>query len=97
MTVTPTLMLLVGLCWLAIGFILGNFVAINRLIHNEELKQKLEDLREIRYEADRARTLHHVAKMMERVNRNLLLEIIEQFDKDLKEHIRKVSQDKQNG
>ena len=91
--ITPSPMMIVGFAWLAVGFILGTFVAMNRLVHNPELQEKLEDLRKIRYEADRAKTVYHVAKMMDRVNRNLLLSIFEQFDKDLKAHIEKMSKE----
>lgn len=92
----PGTMLVIGFCWLIIGIFIGFFIAMDRLVKSPELEAKLEDLREIRYEADRARTLHHVAKMMERVNRNLLLEIIEQFDKDVKEHLKGMKNEQQN-
>lgn len=85
----PSLLLISGLAWLIVGFIVGNFVAINRLIHNPDFQERLDELREIRYEAERARTLHAVAKMMERVNRNLLLSMIEQFNQDVEAHLKK--------
>ena len=85
----PSLLLISGIAWLIVGFIVGNFVAINRLIHNPDFQERLDELREIRYEAERARTLHAVAKMMERVNRNLLLSMIEQFNKDVEAHLKK--------
>lgn len=83
-----SLLLVSGLAWLMVGIIVGNFIAINRLIHNFELQEKLEDLRKIRLEAERARTIYHVAKMMERVNQNLLLDIFKQIDKDLAERLK---------
>lgn len=85
----PSLLLISGLAWLIVGFIVGNFVAINRLIHNPDFQERLDELREIRYQDERARTLHAVAKMMERVNRNLLLLMIEQFNKDVEAHLKK--------
>ena len=79
-----SLLLISGLAWLVVGFIFGNFIAINRLIHSDELKEKLEDLRTIRYEAEKAKTIFHVHKMMNRVNQNLLIEIFNQIEADLK-------------
>lgn len=78
-----SLLLISGLAWLVVGFIFGNFIAINRLIHSEELKAKLEDLREIRYEAERARTLNAVAQMLHRVNMNILNDILKEINRDM--------------
>ena len=69
-----------ALAWILVGFILGNFMAMNRLIHSEELNQKLEDLRKIRYEADKSKTISHLLKMITRVNANLLTELFEEMN-----------------
>lgn len=87
-----SILLISGLCWLGVGFILGNMVAINRLIHSEELKEKLADLRDLRYQADRAKTVYHVAKMLDRVNTNLLLEIFEEISKSREQALKKAKE-----
>lgn len=80
-----SILLISGLAWLAVGFIIGNFAAIQRMIHSPELDEKLEDLRKIRYEADRAKTIFSLAKMFERVNKDLLGDLMEQLNRDLEQ------------
>lgn len=76
---------------------IGFFIATDRLIKTPEFRDKLEELREIRYEADRARTMFHVAKMMERVNKNLLLAMIDEFNKQVEAHTKKMKEEAKNG
>ena len=75
---------IVALAWFAVGMLAGFFIAINRIVNSPDLASKIEDLREIKYEAERAKTLFHLAKMLERVNRSLLEDLLKQVDKDLK-------------
>lgn len=88
-----SIILISGLCWLAIGIVLGMMLATDRYIKSPEMQEKLEDLRKIRYEAERARTIYYVAKMMERVNRNLLLDIFKQIEKDVAERVKNANKD----
>lgn len=91
-----SLIIISGICYLIIGIFIGFFIATDRLIKSPEFKDKLEELREIRYEADRARTMHHVAKMMERVNSNLLLAMIDEFNKQVEAHTKKLKEEAKN-
>lgn len=77
------LLAVTGFCWLAIGFVLGTMATIHRTVNDEDLKEKLRELRKIRYQADKSHTVIHVMRMMERVNNNLMMDIFKQVDKEL--------------
>lgn len=89
---SSSLILISGICYLLIGVFIGFYIATDRLVKNEELSDKLADLRKIRLEADRARTIYHVAKMLDKVNTNLLLEIFEEISKSREQALKKAKE-----
>lgn len=71
------MLIIVGFLYMLVGIFIGFFLATRHMVNSPELEQRLEDLREIRYEADKAKTIFHIAKMYDRVNKKLLTDLID--------------------
>jgi len=72
---------IVGLVWFIIGFLLGSFKMYFDFTRDDEMADKISDLRELRYEAERTETLIAVTEMIGRVNRQLLIELFDEIIK----------------
>jgi hypothetical protein len=89
------MMIIVGLLYMFVGILIGFFIAIDRAVKSPELEARLDELREIRYEADKAKTIFHIAKMYDRVNKSLLTDLIDEFHRNVKDEIKKQKEERE--